>query len=144
MCSRSIFTRQVYHQRPELLQETPGQGTEARREAGAPHRARNCTIGRDKNVRRVCFLVHERMVQVEEPAQRNTATLVHSSIAGEGGSHLDRRRIALGGTGGKISRDLDNQPSRRLGDPGKKVGKDGSQQRNSSVKTVSFENGRAM
>jgi len=47
-------------------------------------------VGRD------CFLVQERKLQVEFPAQRNTASLTHCSIAGEGRSHLDKRRIALG------------------------------------------------
>jgi hypothetical protein len=71
-------------------------GTEARREAGVPYDALNCTIDRDKDAGRVCFLVQEWMVQVEEPAQRNTASLTHSRRAGEGQSHLDKRRMALG------------------------------------------------
>jgi len=40
-------------------------GTEARREAGVPHDALICTIDRDKDAGRVCFLVQEWMVQVE-------------------------------------------------------------------------------
>jgi hypothetical protein len=96
VCFSSIFIRQVYHGKADPSQEEPGPGTEARREAGAPHGTLNGTIDRDKDAGRVCFLVQEWMVQVEEPSQRNTASLTHSSRAGEGQSHLDKRRIAPG------------------------------------------------
>jgi len=65
MCSRFIFTPQVYHGRADPSQEAPGLGTQARREAGVPHDALICTIDRDKDAGRVCFLVQEWMVQVE-------------------------------------------------------------------------------
>ena len=96
MCSRFIFTRQVYHGRAGPSREAPGLGTEVRREAAVPHSALNGTIDCDKDAGRVCLLVQEWMLQVEEPGQRNTASLTHSSRAGEGRSHLDKRRIALG------------------------------------------------
>jgi hypothetical protein len=60
------------------------------------HEALNWTSDRDKNAGRVCFLVQERKLQVELPAQRETIPLTCSSTAGEGQSHLDKRRIALG------------------------------------------------
>jgi hypothetical protein len=93
-CSRFIFTRQEYHERADPSQEAPGLRTEARREAGVLHEARNGTIDREKDAGCVCLLVQEWMVQVEEPAQRNTASLTPSSSAGEGQSHLDKRRMA--------------------------------------------------
>ncbi len=61
-----------------------------------PHDARNGPIDREKDAGRVGFLVQERMVQGEEPAQRNTASLTQGSRAGEGQSHLDTRRMARG------------------------------------------------
>ena len=93
VCSRSIFTRQVYHGREDPSREAPGLQTEASREAGASHGKLNGTI--DKDARRVFFLVHKRMLQVEEPVQGNIASLTHTSIAGEGRSDLDKRQIAL-------------------------------------------------
>jgi len=96
MCFRFICTQQVYHGRADASQEAPGLGTEARREAGVPHDALNGTRDREKDAGRVCFLVQEQMWQVEKPAQRNTASLTHSSRAGEVQSHLDKRRMALG------------------------------------------------
>lgn len=71
-------------------------GTEARRETGVPHDALNIPIDREKDAGRVCFLVHEWMVQVEEPAQRDTVSLTRISRAGKDQSYLDKRRIALG------------------------------------------------
>ena len=62
MCSRFIFTQQVYHRRADASQEAPGLGTQAMREAGLPHDALNCIIDRDKDVGRACFLVQERML----------------------------------------------------------------------------------
>ena len=59
------------------------------------HGTLNGTIDHDKDVRRVFFLVRKRLLQVEEPAQGNIASLTHSSIAGEGRSDLDKRRMAL-------------------------------------------------
>ncbi len=103
MCSWFIITPQAYHGRADPSQEALGLGTEARREAGVSHEALNCTIDRVKDAGRVCFLVQERMVQVEYPAQGNTASLTRSSIAGEGQSHLDKRRMALGEQTGKPS-----------------------------------------
>jgi hypothetical protein len=46
-----------------------------RRHRGEPHDARNGIIGREKDARRVCFLLHcqERMGHVEHPAQENIA-----------------------------------------------------------------------
>ncbi|MFL5659127.1 MAG: hypothetical protein ACJ8CB_33705, partial [Ktedonobacteraceae bacterium] len=38
----------------------------------------------------------ERLLAVEEPTPRSTASLTHSSRAGEGGPHLDKRPSALG------------------------------------------------
>jgi len=75
VCSRSIFTRQVYQGRAEPSQEAPGLGTEAGQEAGVPHDALNGTIDREKDAGRVCILGQERMLQVEYPAERNTASL---------------------------------------------------------------------
>jgi hypothetical protein len=65
MCFRFIFTQHVYHGRADASQEASGLGTEARREAGAPHEARNGTIDREKDAGRACLLVQEWMVQVE-------------------------------------------------------------------------------
>ena len=69
-----------------------------------PYDACNGTIDREKDADRVCFLVQERMLHVEESAQRTTALLLHSSRAGEGwskgGWHVGNRR--------KSRRDLDN------------------------------------
>lgn len=107
MCSWFIFTEQMYDGRADPSQEAPGLGTEARWEAAVPHDARNGTIDRDKDAGRVCFLVQEWMVQVEEPAQRTTASLIHSGRAGEGQSHLVKRRIAPGEQT-ESRRDLDN------------------------------------
>jgi hypothetical protein len=84
MCSRFIFTPPVYHGRADLSQEAPGLGTEARREAGVLPAASNGTIDRQKDAGCVCLLAQEWMVQVEEPAQRNTASLTLSSRAGQG------------------------------------------------------------
>jgi len=57
VCSRSIFTRQVYHGRADPS-----------REAAVPHDALNGTLDREKDAGRVCLLVQEWMLQVEEPA----------------------------------------------------------------------------
>ncbi len=84
MCSRFIFTSQVYHGRADPSQEAPGVGMVARREAGVLHDARNGTIDREKDAGCVCLLVQEWMVHVEEPAQRNTVSLTPSIRAGEG------------------------------------------------------------
>jgi hypothetical protein len=46
-----------------------------RRQAAEPHDALNGMIDREKDAGPVCFLVQERMVQVEEPAQRKIASL---------------------------------------------------------------------
>ncbi len=81
-------TRAVYHSRVQHTREAPGPGTGARREPDAPHATLNCPIDRHEDARHVFFLVQERMLQVEEPAQHNTASLIHSSRAGEGQSHL--------------------------------------------------------
>ena len=62
VCTRSIFTQQVYHGRTDSSQEVPGLGTEARREAGVPHDALNGTSDREKDAGCVCFLVQERML----------------------------------------------------------------------------------
>jgi hypothetical protein len=59
MCSRFIFTQQVYHGRADTSQEAPGSGKEATREAGATHDALNGIIDCDKDAGRVCFLVQE-------------------------------------------------------------------------------------
>jgi hypothetical protein len=69
-------------------------GTEARRKASVPYGALNDPIDREKDAGRVYFLVQEWMVQVEEPAQLKIPSLTHSSIAGEGRSHLDTRLMA--------------------------------------------------
>jgi hypothetical protein len=81
--------------RTDPSREAPGLQTEASREAGASHGTLNGTIDHDKDARRVFFLVRKRMMQVEEPAQGNIASLTHSRIANEGRSHLDKRRFAL-------------------------------------------------
>jgi hypothetical protein len=44
-----------------------------RRQRDEPYDARNWTIGREKDARRVCFLIQERMGHVEHPAQENIA-----------------------------------------------------------------------
>ena len=44
-----------------------------RRQRGEPHDALNGTIDREKDASRVCFLIQERMVHVEHPAQENIA-----------------------------------------------------------------------
>ena len=40
---------------------------------GEPHDVLNGSIDREKNASRVCFLIQERMVQVEHLTQENTA-----------------------------------------------------------------------
>ena len=44
-----------------------------RRQRGEPHDALNGMIDREKDASRVGFLIQERMVPVEHPAQENTA-----------------------------------------------------------------------
>ncbi len=48
-------------------------GDGKRVQAGEPHDALHGTIDREKDASRVCFLIQERMVHVEHPAQGNTA-----------------------------------------------------------------------
>jgi hypothetical protein len=44
-----------------------------RRQIGEPHDVLNGIIDREKNASRVCFLIQERMLQVEHSAQENAA-----------------------------------------------------------------------
>jgi hypothetical protein len=70
------------HQHTTSVAQLDGPSTEStwtgggkRRQRGEPHDARNEIIDREKDASRVCFLIQcqERMVQVEHPAQENTA-----------------------------------------------------------------------
>ena len=65
----------MYHGTADPSREAPGLQTEARQEAGASHGTLNGPIDREKDAGRDCFLVREQMVQVEEPAQWNIASL---------------------------------------------------------------------
>ena len=109
----------MYHRTADPSREASGLQTEARQEAGASHGTLNGTIDHDKDARRVFFLVRKRLLQVEELAQGNIASLTHSNIAGEGRSHLDKRRMALGEQREKPSRSRQPWPSGRLQEPGK-------------------------
>jgi hypothetical protein len=53
-------------------------------------------IDREKDASRVCFLIHERILQVEHPAQENIAWLTQRNRAGENRSRLDIKWMALG------------------------------------------------
>ena len=48
-------------------------GDGKRQQIDEPHDALNGMIDREKDTSRVCFLIQERMVQVEHPAQWNIA-----------------------------------------------------------------------
>ena len=94
------------HRHTTSVAQQDGQRTDStwtgggkRRQRGEPHDVLNGIIDREKDASRVCFLIQcqERMLQVEHPAQENIASLAPLSIADEGGSHLAKRRMALGG-----------------------------------------------
>ena len=63
-------TPAVYHRRVQHIREAPRPRTGARREADVPHGTLNYPIDRHKGTRHVFFLVHEWLLQVEQPAER--------------------------------------------------------------------------
>ena len=85
-------------QQDGLSTESTWTGCGKRRQAGEPHDVFNRITDREKNASRVCSLIQcqDRMVQVEHPAQENTAWLAQSSRGGENRPRLDTKWIVLG------------------------------------------------